>query len=208
MIILIIRPYIKIVFIVFNDRFKIYILIFVGANYESTNYQYTWLVLDNNHLPVKPITEFIRYLNNVDKSPFTVRSYAYHLKLYWEFLELKQFDWVKINLSNLASFVGIWLLYETGLRIGQALALRHEDIICWDNEIRVKYRTNNLNQVRNKSCKPNTLHVSKQFICQLQETDKIIDNAKQNGWQRIIEMNTAVADNLKSIITTLENNHE
>ncbi|MFA5960722.1 MAG: hypothetical protein WC785_09415 [Tatlockia sp.] len=53
-------------------------------------YDYSWLVLDNQHLPVKPITEFIRYLNNVDKSPFTVRSYAYHLKLYWEFLNAKQ----------------------------------------------------------------------------------------------------------------------
>lgn len=27
-------------------------------------YDYTWLVLDNNYLPIKPITEFIRYLND------------------------------------------------------------------------------------------------------------------------------------------------
>lgn len=39
-------------------------------------YDVSWLVLDNNHLP---ITEFIRYLNNIDKSPFTVRSYAHGL---------------------------------------------------------------------------------------------------------------------------------
>ncbi|HAT8621054.1 site-specific integrase [Legionella pneumophila serogroup 1] len=71
-------------------------------------YDYSWIVLDNNHLPIKPITDFIRYLNNIDKSPFTVRSYAHHLKLYWEFLEAKQLNWVKINLSGLAAFVG-WL---------------------------------------------------------------------------------------------------
>ena len=71
-------------------------------------YDYSWLVLDNNHLPIKPITEFIRYLNNVDKSPFTVKSYAHHLKLFWEFLDSKQLDWTKISLSNLAAFVG-WL---------------------------------------------------------------------------------------------------
>jgi hypothetical protein len=47
-----------------------------------------------------------------------------------------------------------------------------------------------------------------QHKSQLQETDKVIDNAKKNGWQRIIEMNTEVAGNLKSIITTLENNHD
>ncbi|WP_296618851.1 hypothetical protein [Marivirga sp.] len=32
-------------------------------------HDFSWLVLDDNHLPIKPITEFIRYLNNVDKSP-------------------------------------------------------------------------------------------------------------------------------------------
>lgn len=252
-------------------------------------YEYSWLVLDSNHLPIKPITEFIRYLNNVDKSPFTVRSYAYHLKLYWEFLDSKQIDWVKINLSQLAAFVGwlreldnnstvvdlmedqtalkpatinvilgclssfyryhnqlgntevtitesknlpgnrykallhhvyknkpvqrriisvrqikelpktitedqftqlndactnyrdkflIWLLYETGLRIGQTLALRHEDIICWDNEIRVKYRTNNLNQVRNKSYKSNTLHVSNDVMALYSEYISTLDQNK------------------------------
>lgn len=53
-------------------------------------------------MPIKPITEFIRYLNNVEKSPFTVGSYAYHLKLFWEFLDVKQLDWTKINLSSLS----------------------------------------------------------------------------------------------------------
>ncbi|AMP89856.1 tyrosine-type recombinase/integrase [Legionella pneumophila] len=238
---------------------------------KLSSYDFSWLVLDNNYLPIKPITEFIRYLNNVDKSPFTVKSYAHHLKLFWEFLDSKQLDWAKINLSNLAAFVGwlrelkdesaviditedlsarkpatinvilgclssfyryhnqlgntdvtitesknlpgnrykallhhvfknkpiqrriisvrqvkelpktiteeqlvqlnnacsnyrdiflVALLFETGLRIGQTLALRHEDIICWNNEIHIKYRTNNVNQVRNKSYKSNTLHVS------------------------------------------------
>jgi integrase len=47
-----------------------------------------------------------------------------------------------------------------------------------------------------------------QHKSQLQETAKVIDNAKENGWQQIVEMNTEVASNLKSIITTLETNHE
>lgn len=44
-----------------------------------------------------------------------------------------------------------------------------------------------------------------QHKTQFDETCKIIENAKQNGWERIAEMNTEVACNLKSIITTLEN---
>ncbi len=39
---------------------------------------------------------------------------------------------------------------------------------------------------------------------QLEETNKVIDNAKKNGWQRIVEMNIDVACNLTSIIETLE----
>jgi integrase len=47
-----------------------------------------------------------------------------------------------------------------------------------------------------------------QHKSQLNETCKVIENAKQNGWQRIVEMNTEVACNLKKIITTLENSNE
>jgi len=56
------------------------------------------------------------------------------------------------------------LLYETGLRIGQALGLRHEDIKSWDNEIHVIFRLNNVNQARNKSRKLNVLHVSQELM--------------------------------------------
>ena len=252
-------------------------------------YDVSWLVLDDNHLPIKPIMEFIRYLNNIDKSPFTVGSYAHHLKLFWEYLDTKQISWTAINLASLAGFVGwlrehdkdrciidltedhaarkgstintilgclssfyryhnqlgnsdvtitesknlpgnlyksllhhvyknkpvqkrlitirklieppkiitkeqftqssdsctnyrdkflLWLLYETGLRIGQALALRHEDIICWDNEIHIKYRYNNLNEVRNKSYKPNTLQVSKTVMDLYSEYISTLDQNK------------------------------
>lgn len=50
-------------------------------------------------------------------------------------------------------------------------------------------------------------HLS-QHKSQLDETCKVIENAKQNGWQRIVEMNTEVACNLEKIITSLENTNE
>ncbi len=58
----------------------------------------------------------------------------------------------------------IALLHETGMRIGQALALRHEDIKSWDNEIHVIFRKDNENQSRNKSRTPNVLHVSPELM--------------------------------------------
>ena len=49
---------------------------------------------------------------------------------------------------------------------------------------------------------------SKQYLerhkSQREETQKVIENAKQHGWQRIVEMNTEVVNNLNSIISTLE----
>lgn len=58
----------------------------------------------------------------------------------------------------------ISLLYETGIRIGQALALRHIDIKSWDNEIHVIFRQNNANQARNKSRVPNVLHTTQELM--------------------------------------------
>ncbi len=66
--------------------------------------------------------------------------------------------------SNVRDEFLIALLAETGLRIGQALALRHEDIKSWDNEIHVLFRTNNANQARNKSRVPNVLHTSQELM--------------------------------------------
>lgn len=56
------------------------------------------------------------------------------------------------------------LLYETGMRIGQVLGLRHEDIHSWDNQIHLTPRTDNINSARAKSINPYTVHVSKQLM--------------------------------------------
>lgn len=233
-------------------------------------HQYTWLVLDDDHHSIKPIESFIRYLNHTEKSPDTIRAYANHLKLYWEFLQFRHKDWIEVNLNDFSHFVHwlrsshtdvisiagdgharrmettvntiltavssfyryhnqlgntsihltepfhspvnrhksllyhvyknkplqkriislkqpkdlpktlstsqithlldactnirdkflVSLLYESGLRIGQALSLKHTDIKTWDNEIHVIFRKNNANQMRNKSMRPNVVHVS------------------------------------------------
>lgn len=237
---------------------------------KLAEYHYIWLVLGNDHLPIKPIESFIRYLSHTEKSPHTIRCYANHLKLFWDYLTFQNKDWTHISLDDFAGFV-YWLrhhhpnviylkqrenpkrsettvntilaalssfyryhnqlgntsihlterfylpankhksllyhvfknkpiqkriislkvpknlprtlsreqigktidyctntrdrflvslLYETGLRIGQVLALRHTDIKSWDNEIHIIFRDNNENLVRNKSKKPNIIHVS------------------------------------------------
>ena len=55
------------------------------------------------------------------------------------------------------------LLYESGMRIGQALGLRHADIRSYDGEIDIIPRANN-NGALSKSRSPYTVHVSKELM--------------------------------------------
>ncbi|MEH1777724.1 MAG: site-specific integrase [Nostoc sp.] len=52
-----------------------------------------WLVLDENYLPVDPISKYLKYLDSIERSPNTIESYARNLKMYWEFLTDNSFDW-------------------------------------------------------------------------------------------------------------------
>lgn len=58
----------------------------------------------------------------------------------------------------------ICLLHETGMRIGQALGLRHEDVRSWDNEIQITPRNDNANGARAKAKDLNVIHVSKELM--------------------------------------------
>ncbi len=234
----------------------------------------TWLVLNDNYLAVPPIQNFLTYQEHLERSPNTVRAYAYHLKLWWEYLQHRQLDWTAIQLSDLADFVAwlrapqpdvvslqaqtarrtettinailtavtvfydyhhrlgttpsislyqgqrqsqrrykgllhhitqkkptrsrliklkerrrlpqtitydqfkalvracnnkrdsflLCLLYETGMRIGQALGLRHEDIHSWDNEVLIVPRDENINRMRAKGRATYIIHVSPELM--------------------------------------------
>jgi integrase/recombinase XerD len=42
------------------------------------------------------------------------------------------------------------LLFETGMRVGQALGLRHEDVVSWERRIEIRPREDNANGARGK----------------------------------------------------------
>jgi integrase/recombinase XerD len=67
-----------------------------------------WLVLDENYLPVDPISKYLKYLDSIERSPNTIESYARNLKMYWEFLTDNSFDWRSITLEKLSEFIH-WL---------------------------------------------------------------------------------------------------
>ncbi|WP_078369902.1 tyrosine-type recombinase/integrase, partial [Staphylococcus aureus] len=56
------------------------------------------------------------------------------------------------------------LMYEGGLRIGEVLSLRLEDIVTWDNQIHLTPRDVNVNEAYIKLRKERTIHVSKELM--------------------------------------------
>lgn len=65
-----------------------------------------YLVLDDNFLPVKPISKFIKHMKNINRSPNTIKSYIQGLKYWWEYLSVKDInDWTDISLDILSDFI-------------------------------------------------------------------------------------------------------
>lgn len=233
-----------------------------------------YILLDGKFNVIENVLRYIKYLDNTDKSPNTIKTYCYHLKLFYDFLEQGQITLDDINYEELANFVGwlrnqsgfinvedlrpkeakreestvnsivnatinyleflvrtgdikeldlfkmqrgkgfksflhhinkgksyrrstlrlrekqkivkilsheevkeiidachsyrdkflILLLYEGGLRIGEALSLRLEDVITWDNEIRILPRDESLNESYIKNKKERVIHLSKELM--------------------------------------------
>lgn len=59
-------------------------------------------------MPIVPVHEFLVYLNNLERSPNTIRAYAHHLKCFWEFVAQLRIDWTRVGLAQVADFVA-WL---------------------------------------------------------------------------------------------------
>ena len=76
-----------------------------GIDPHST--ETVWVMLDEDYQVVEPIQRYLTYLSTA-KSPNTVEAYAYDLKSWWEFLELKNLDWREIKVSDLEDFA-YWL---------------------------------------------------------------------------------------------------
>jgi integrase/recombinase XerD len=68
----------------------------------------SWLVLDDDFVPIQPILSYLRFLHDLDRSPNTIRACAHHLKLFWEYLRDERLCWTEIDIAQLAGFI-TWL---------------------------------------------------------------------------------------------------
>jgi integrase/recombinase XerD len=67
----------------------------------------SWLVLDDAYTPILPICSYLKFRSSY-RAPATVRREAYHLKLFWDYLEDKGLDWKDVHIERLAGFID-WL---------------------------------------------------------------------------------------------------
>lgn len=70
--------------------------------------QVRWIVLDDAFVPIQPICSYLTFLDDLDRSPNTIRATAHHLKLFWEYLRSEHLDWTEIDVACLAAFIS-WL---------------------------------------------------------------------------------------------------
>src|SRR2546421_7894015 len=69
---------------------------------------FSWLVLDEEYVPIQPILSYLTFLLDLNRSPNTIRATAYHLKLFWEYLCDRGLDWTNVDVTFLAGFI-TWL---------------------------------------------------------------------------------------------------
>ncbi|WP_017815163.1 tyrosine-type recombinase/integrase [Paenibacillus shenyangensis] len=67
-----------------------------------------WIVVDKHQQMIKPIMKYIKYLDQIGRAANTLKSYAYQLKIYWDFLMDIQQNYESMDLNLLAKFMA-WL---------------------------------------------------------------------------------------------------
>ncbi len=82
----------------------------------------SWTVLGEDYAIVEPIDGFLAHLSAIERSPGTIRSYAFDLRDYFTFLNTHQIDWTVVRLEHLGRFVA-WLRLSPAARSGAVTAL-------------------------------------------------------------------------------------
>jgi len=68
----------------------------------------SWTVVDDDWVPVVPVERFLAHLAGIERSPNTVRAYAYGLRLWFEFLDLRGLGWESVGVEEVSGWVA-WL---------------------------------------------------------------------------------------------------
>src|SRR6266404_2435031 len=68
----------------------------------------SWTVVDDGLVAVAPAERYLAHLAAIERSPNTVRAYAYGLRLWFEFLGVRSLAWDRVGVEEVSRFVA-WL---------------------------------------------------------------------------------------------------
>ena len=68
----------------------------------------SWTIVDDDGFVVDAVEDYLAYLAAIERSPTTVRAYAFSLKLWMEFLVARAVPWQEAGVDDVAGFVA-WL---------------------------------------------------------------------------------------------------
>lgn len=86
-----------------------------------------YILVDKNYDIVIPVNKYLNYLNATGKSPNTSKNYCYHLKIYFEFLEIMNIEYNKIKTEILIDFIQ-WL--RKPIRSTKINFIHNEHSVC------------------------------------------------------------------------------
>ena len=72
---------------------------------EIQDGQSRYVVINEAGELVGPIVRYLKYLDCIGSARLTLRSYAYSLMHYWEYLTQQHLDWQQVTLDDLSRFV-------------------------------------------------------------------------------------------------------
>ncbi|MER2261884.1 MAG: tyrosine-type recombinase/integrase [Psychrobacillus sp.] len=67
-----------------------------------------YILIDDNGDLVIPVIKYLKYLDNIGRAEKTIKTYCYHLKHYFEFLEQYNKNYQEVTIDILSKFIG-WL---------------------------------------------------------------------------------------------------
>jgi site-specific recombinase XerD len=80
---------------------------------DTQDDQKRYVVIDDTGNLIEPIAQYLKYLDRINAARQTLRSYAFALRLYWEYISQQQIDWQQVTLDELSGFV-LWLKLPSG----------------------------------------------------------------------------------------------
>ena len=83
------------------------------ATVKTADNKERYMLFDSNGESVDVVNRYLKYKDSYGSARNTLKTYCYHLKLYFEYLEQSKLDFLDVNIDSMANFLH-WLKNPLG----------------------------------------------------------------------------------------------